>query len=156
MKRYFAVFIALYAVVLLYMMFYASGREPSEIAYIQHQPFITIQHFFNDHNTDNQSFIINIFGNIFLFSPFGWLGLCIKKFNRFIPLTVFFLIAISIIESLQYFSGRGVADVDDVFLNTVGMLIGFFIFKYVTWKNIANIKFHFDLLEDNKMTSPVS
>ncbi len=156
MKRYFAVFIALYATVLLYMMFYASGREPSEIAYIQHQPFITIQHFFNDHNIDNQSFIINIFGNIFLFSPFGWLGLCIKKFNRFIPLTVFFLIAISIIESLQYFSGRGVADVDDVFLNTVGMLIGFFIFKYVTWKNIANIKFHFDLLEDNKMTSPVS
>ena len=53
MKRYFAVFIALYTVVLLYMMFYASGREPSEISYIQHQPFITIQHFFNDNNIDN-------------------------------------------------------------------------------------------------------
>lgn len=150
MKRYFAVFIALYTTVLLYMMFYASGREPSEISYIQHQPFITIQHFFNDNNIDNQAFIVNIFGNIFLFSPFGWLGLCIKKFNRFVPITLFFLIGISIIESIQYMSGRGVADIDDVFLNTIGMLIGFVLFKYATWKNIANIKVHFELLDSKK------
>jgi len=150
MKRYFAVFIALYTTVLLYMMFYASGREPSEISYIQHQPFITIQHFLNDNNIDNQAFIVNIFGNIFLFSPFGWLGLCIKKFNRFVPITLFFIVAISIIESIQYFSGRGVADVDDVFLNTLGMLIGFVLFKYATWKNIANIKVHFELIDSSK------
>ncbi|KUJ50253.1 VanZ family protein [Chryseobacterium sp. JAH] len=153
MKRYFAVFIALYSIVLLYMMFYASGREPSEISYIQHQPFITIQHFFNDNNIDNQAFIINIFGNIFLFSPFGWLGLCIKKFNRFVHISLFFLIAISIIESIQYMTGRGVADVDDIFLNTIGMLFGFILFKYATWKNIANIKFHFDLIEPKRHIS---
>lgn len=155
MKKYFAVFITVYTIVLLYMMFYASGREPSEIAYFQHKPFITIQNFFENNNIDNQDFIINIFGNIFLFSPFGWLGLCIKKFNRFLPITIFFLVAISIIESLQYFSGRGVADIDDVFLNTFGMLLGFVLFKYATWKNIANIRFHFDLLEKGKL-SPVS
>lgn len=155
MKKYFAVFITVYTIVLLYMMFYASGREPSEIAYFQHKPFITIQNFFENNNIDNQDFIINIFGNIFLFSPFGWLGLCIKKFNRFLPITLFFLVAISLIESLQYFSGRGVADVDDVFLNTFGMLLGFVLFKYATWKNIANIRFHFDLLEKGKLT-PVS
>ncbi|WP_312088645.1 VanZ family protein [Chryseobacterium sp.] len=155
MKKYFAVFITVYTIVLLYMMFYASGREPSEIAYFQHKPFITIQNFFENNNIDNQDFIINIFGNIFLFSPFGWLGLCIKKFNRFLPITLFFLVAISLIESLQYFSGRGVADIDDVFLNTFGMLLGFVLFKYATWKNIANIRFHFDLSEKGKL-SPVS
>lgn len=155
MKKHFAVFITVYTIVLLYMMFYASGREPSEIAYFQHKPFITIQNFFENNNIDNQDFIINIFGNIFLFSPFGWLGLCIKKFNRFLPITIFFLVAISLIESLQYFSGRGVADIDDVFLNTFGMLLGFVLFKYATWKNIANIRFHFDLLEKGKL-SPVS
>lgn len=155
MKKHFAVFITVYTIVLLYMMFYASGREPSEIAYFQHKPFITIQNFFENNNIDNQDFIINIFGNIFLFSPFGWLGLCIKKFNRFLPITLFFLVAISLIESLQYFSGRGVADIDDVFLNTFGMLLGFVLFKYATWKNIANIRFHFDLLEKGKL-SPVS
>ncbi|MFL9835744.1 VanZ family protein [Chryseobacterium terrae] len=149
MKRYFAVFIALYAVVLLYMMFYASGREPSEISYLQLKPFITIEHFFTGNNIKAEAFLVNIFGNVFLFSPFGWLGLCIKKFNSFVPATVFFLIAISIIESTQYITGRGVADIDDVFLNTMGMLIGFFLFKYATWKNIANIQFHFKLLENN-------
>jgi len=63
------------------------------------------------------------------------------------------LVAISIIESIQYISGRGVADVDDVFLNTLGMLIGFFLFKYAKWKNIANIRFHFDLLDGKKRVS---
>ena len=156
MKRYFAVFIAFYSIILLYMMFYASGREPSEISYIQHQPFITIQHFFNDHNVDNQAFIVNIFGNIFLFSPFGWLGVCVKKFNHFLPITIFFLIAITIIESLQYITGRGVADIDDIFLNTLGMLLGFFLFKFAAWKNIANIKLHFDLRDNKRKVSTSS
>lgn len=50
-------------------------------------------------------------------------------------------------------SGRGVADVDDVFLNTLGMLLGYVLFKYATWKNIANIKFHFDLRENKTIIS---
>lgn len=153
MKRYFAVFIALYTLILLYMMFYASGREPSGISYLQLKPFITIEHFFTGDDINKEAFLVNIFGNVFLFSPFGWLGLCIKKFNRFIPITVFFLIAISIIESIQYITGRGVADIDDIFLNTVGMLIGFVLFKYATWKNIANIRFHFGLFEEKRKLS---
>lgn len=144
MKRYFAVFIALYTIVLLYMMFYASGREPSGISYIQLQPFITIDHFFND-DVEENAFAVNIIGNIFLFSPFGWLGLCINKFNRFFPITLFFIVAISIVESAQYITGRGVADIDDIVLNTFGMMIGFVMYKYVTFKNFANISDHFDI-----------
>lgn len=148
MKRYFAVFIIIYTFFLLYMMFFGSGRESSDVSYLQMQPFITIEKFFNDAKVAREDFLVNILGNIFVFSPFGWLGLCLKKFNNFIPATVYFLIIITTIETIQYISGRGVADIDDVFLNTIGMLIGFFIFKYVTWKNIANIRFHFDLLEE--------
>lgn len=155
MKRYFAVFIALYTIVLLYMMFYASGREPSGISYIQLQPFITIDHFFNDDNVDNNAFAVNIVGNIFLFSPFGWLGLCIKKLNKFIPITLFFLFAISTIESAQYITGRGVADIDDIVLNTFGMLLGFFVYKFVTFKNIANICQHFDLEKKTKSITTI-
>lgn len=154
MKRYFAVFIALYTVVLLYMMFYASGREPSNISYLQTKPFSTILQFVTGSNVNRLDFVINIFGNVFLFSPFGWLGLQVKMFNRLKPITLFFLLAITIIESLQYMTGRGVADIDDVFLNTFGMLLGFAIFKYATWKNVANICFHFDTLEVPKSLSP--
>lgn len=149
MRRYFVVFISLYTIFLLYMMFFASGREASEISYLQMRPFITIEHFFTD-DVDNEAFLVNIIGNVCVFSPFGWLGLCIRRFNSLVSITAFFLITITIIESIQYISGRGVADVDDVFLNTIGMCIGFLLYKYATWKNIANIKFHFDIPEDRK------
>ncbi|WP_262151116.1 VanZ family protein [Chryseobacterium foetidum] len=149
MRRYFVVFISLYTIFLLYMMFFASGREASEVSYLQMRPFITIQHFFTD-DVDSEAFLVNIIGNVFVFSPFGWLGLCVRRFNSLVPITGFFLVVITIIESIQYISGRGVADIDDVFLNTLGMCIGFILFKYATWKNIANIRFHFELLEDRK------
>jgi len=149
MKRYFAVFISLYTLFLLYMMFFGAGREASEISYLQIRPFTTIEHFFTD-DVDSDDFLLNIIGNVFVFSPFGWLGLCIKKFNSLVLITTFFLVIISLVETTQYFSGRGVADIDDVFLNTMGMGLGFVLYKYATWKNIANIRFHFELCEYEK------
>lgn len=151
MKRYFAVFIIFYTIFLLYMMFFGSGREASEVSYIQMEPFMTIQKFFTDTKVNNEDFIVNIIGNIFVFSPFGWLGLCLKKFNKLIPTSFYFLLIITTVESVQYLTGRGVADIDDIFLNTFGMLLGFILFKYATWKNIANIKFHFQLSEKSSM-----
>lgn len=151
MKRYFAVGITLYTLFLLYMMFFASGREASEISYLQLKPFITIEKFFKDTHIGKEDFLVNIIGNVFVFSPFGWLGLCIRKFNHLVPAAFFFLIIISSIETLQYFTGRGVADIDDVLLNSTGMLIGFLLFKYATWKNIANIRFHFQLLDEKSL-----
>ena len=44
------------------------------------------------------------------------------------------------IELAQYYTARGTADVDDVFLNTFGMLIGYIILQIVTKLNIANIR----------------
>lgn len=101
------------------MMFFGAGREASEISYLQMRPFTTIEHFFTD-DVDNDDFLLNIIGNVFVFSPFGWLGLCIKKFNSLVLITTFFLVIISLVETTQYFSRRGVADIDDVFLNTMG------------------------------------
>ena len=150
MKRYFAVFIFLYTLFLLYMMFFASGREASEISYLQMRPFITIRHFFTD-DVDGEAFMVNIIGNVLVFSPFGWLGLCLRRFNSFIPITISFLFTITVIETIQYFSGRGVADIDDVLLNTVGMCLGYMFYKYATWKNIANIKFHFEIFDEKKV-----
>ncbi|WP_312391664.1 VanZ family protein [Chryseobacterium sp.] len=149
MKKHFAVLISVYAVFLLYMMFFGSGREASDCFYLQLKPFNTIRMFFTDSRVQETDFIINIIGNVFVFSPFGWLGLCIRKFNKFFPITFFFIITITLIELTQSYTGRGVADVDDVFLNTLGMIIGFILFKYATWKNLANIRSHFELYDKN-------
>ncbi|MCS3533107.1 VanZ family protein [Chryseobacterium sp. JUb7] len=145
MKRNFAVLITLYSIFLLYMMFFASGRQASDNTYFQLIPFNTIHIFFADTHIHKEDFLVNIIGNVFVFSPFGWLGLCVNRFNKIVPITQFFLFVIITIEITQSITGRGVADIDDVFLNTLGMLIGFYIFKFVTFKNIANIRFHFDL-----------
>lgn len=151
MKRYFAVFIIFYSLFLFYMMFFGSGREASHISYIQTEPLITIKKFFTDSSIGKGDFLINIVGNIFVFSPFGWLGLYFKKFNKLLSTTFYFLLIITFVETLQYITGRGVADVDDIFLNTFGMLIGFILFKYATWKNIANIRIHSKLLEQKTL-----
>ncbi|MFP3592995.1 VanZ family protein [Chryseobacterium sp. SIMBA_038] len=145
MKRFFAVLITIYTILLLYMMFIGCDRETSSTSYFQLIPFKTIHHFFCDDHIHRQTFLINIIGNIFVFSPFGFLGLSIKKLNKIIPTTLSFIISISLIELIQSITGRGVADIDDVFLNTLGMLLGYFIFKYAAWKNIANIRTYFDL-----------
>lgn len=120
-----------YTLALLYMMFYGPGREASDVSYLQINPFQTIRHFLHD-RVRFSDFAINIFGNIFVFSPFGLLGLVSKQFLKFSIILPFFMLTIIGIESTQYYTGRGTADVDDVFLNTLGMLLGFFALKFVT------------------------
>ena len=71
-----------------------------------------------------KTIIINIFGNILMFVPFGFLGIVFTKLNNF-----WILILDFIVESLQYFTRLGVFDIDDVILNTVGAAIGFWIYR---------------------------
>ena len=78
-----------------------------------------------------KTIIINIFGNILIFVPFGFLGIVFPKLNQFWSLILDFLFAIIILESFQYFTRLGVFDIDDVILNTVGVAIGFGIYKWL-------------------------
>lgn len=124
MKRYYAPLLGFYTIFLLYMMFYGSGREAGPIGYLQLQPFETINMFFKS-KVEAQHFAVNIIGNIVVFMPFGWMGLISQKYFSFPKLLIGFPIAIAIIELTQYWSHRGTADVDDLFLNTLGMILGF-------------------------------
>lgn len=128
MKRYYAPLLIFYTLFLLYMMFYGCGRVAGEIGYIQLKPFKTIKYFLGD-NIAIQKFAVNIIGNILVFIPFGWLSLWSRKKFSLPKLIVGFPIAVAIIEMVQYFSGRGTADVDDLFLNTFGMLLGYLLLK---------------------------
>lgn len=139
MKRYYAVLIGFYTIFLLYMMFYGCGRHP-DYGFLQLNPFQSIKYFLNYHQVFSQTFMVNIIGNILVFIPYGWLGILDKRFNR-LPLLLFVFISwISMIELAQLYTARGTADVDDVFLNTFGMLIGYSILKLVTKLNLANIR----------------
>jgi len=139
MKRYYAVLIPFYTIFLLYMMFYGCGRHP-EFGFLQLNPLQSITYFLRYNKFFSEAFMVNIVGNILVFIPFGWLGLIIKKLNNLPLLFFLFISGISIIELAQYYTARGTADVDDVFLNTFGMLIGYVGYKLATWLNIANIR----------------
>ena len=131
-------------------MFYGCGRHP-EFGILQLNPLQSITYFLRYNDYFSQKFMVNIVGNILVFIPFGWLGLLLKKLNNLSLLLFLFISGISIIELAQYYTARGTADVDDVFLNTFGMLMGYFVLKLATLFNIGNIRF-----ELNYETSNVS
>lgn len=130
-NRYYPVFINVYTVWILYLLFFASFRySPAILFEIKTVPFETI----NEYSTKvilwnkTQAFE-NIFGNIILFIPYGFLGILYPKLNQFKWLLLAFFLIINIIEFSQYFFKRGYADIDDVILNTSGAIIGFVIYK---------------------------
>lgn len=139
MKRYYAVLISFYTVFLLYMMFYGCGRHP-DYGFLQLNPFQSIKYFLTYHEFFSQKFLVNIVGNILVFIPYGWMGILHKRFNNLAFLLFVFISWISMIEWAQLYTARGTADIDDVFLNTFGMLIGYGLLQLATKLNFANIR----------------
>ena len=86
-----------------------------------------------------ESFIVNIFGNILAFAPFGFLLPIITPENRkWIKLALITFLFSLTIELLQLVFKVGIFDVDDLLMNTLGGLLGYFIFTIVNelWKRI--------------------
>lgn len=73
---------------------------------------------------------IYIIENIVMFIPLGvflrWYGL--KHFRMGIPLIIGFS---TLIEMMQYLTGRGRMEVDDIMTNTIGGFMGFILMKLV-------------------------
>lgn len=130
-NHYYAPFINIYTVWILYLLFFASFRDFPVVPFeIKIMPFNTISTYFKEViNYDKPEFIKNIVGNIILFIPFGFLGILYTKLDQLIWLLITFFITINILEFSQYYFNRGMADVDDVILNTLGVIIGYVIYR---------------------------
>lgn len=82
-----------------------------------------------------QPFIINFLGNICIFIPIGFLlPLLWRKFNRFWKITLIGLGISLFIEITQLTQYRS-SDVDDLWLNTLGSMIGYAIYFFAK-KNV--------------------
>lgn len=74
--------------------------------------------------------VVNLVGNVVMFIPLGiFLPLIWPKLRAFLLLLLFSLFLIIMIEVLQYFTGLGSCDIDDLLLNLPGVVIGFLISK---------------------------
>lgn len=71
----------------------------------------------------NKTVFINIIGNIIIFIPLGVL-LSIYRQNLFVSIMIIIAIIIAI-ESMQYFTKRGIFDILDILLNMIGSILGY-------------------------------
>ncbi|QQQ30497.1 VanZ family protein [Chryseobacterium indoltheticum] len=134
LKKFYKFIILPYTIFLLYLMFFGMGRFRNEDHIVRIKPIISTVWFIQE--TISWFDIIKIvLGNVVMFIPFGFLGWIFPQLNNLKNLIITFVSVIVIVEALQYFSRLGVFDVDDVILNTFGVLLGW------QMKRILEIKF---------------
>ena len=129
-RKIYHILIFPYTIFLLYLMFLGFGREQHEANIVRLLPLVSTI-LFVQNTTSWESIIINLFGNIIMFIPFGFLGWLNGKYFSFKKLIVDFLSALIILEALQYLTRLGVFDIDDLALNSLGVWIGFQMRKFI-------------------------
>ncbi len=84
------------------------------------------------HTPDHLYWFMQIFLNIFLFVPFGFLLPCTHmRFRNWMTTVSLGWLMSGLIEMMQYITGRGVMEVDDVIHNTLGALCGFVLYEII-------------------------
>jgi glycopeptide antibiotics resistance protein len=117
-----------YFIILIYAVFFARRRRHLSVRYVNIVPFKNLINEFRllnlKESRDVFNYFSNLLGNIALFMPYSFILIVLfdNKNDKSLLLSAF-LISVSI-ELLQYLFCVGVADVDDVLLNTFGALAG--------------------------------
>jgi glycopeptide antibiotics resistance protein len=133
----------LYVSVLIYIVFLLPRRQEltshADTGYIHLTPFkntIDSYYLLQGHSLEARLlfFCINFFGNIALFIPLPIL--LIQLFKQSDPKLIIGTGAIIsiVIEVLQYYWRIGIPDIDDVLLNIIGVVVGFFLENF--WHDI--------------------
>lgn len=130
-NKYYPPLINIYTVWILYMMFFAGYRGDSlpGSSGVRAIPFESIHFLLYDSGYVPLEKYKNIVGNIILFMPYGFLGIMYHQLQKYKYLFVLFFVIINILEFSQCFFSRGFAELDDVMMNTLGMTLGFLIYK---------------------------
>lgn len=132
-KRWTLILLILYFLVLVYVCFFseAYGRaEPSDTYHYNLIPFREIARFYIYRDVVGiRAFVLNLFGNVFAFMPFGLFIAILFKRKRHLKniLRMTFLLSLGI-EIIQLLTRTGSFDVDDLILNTLGGVLGFLLF----------------------------
>lgn len=93
-------------------------------------PFSTIAHYFSP--TERLEYAIpNLLGNFVLFMPFGFiLPIMNSRYNKLSKIALVTLILSLSIEIIQMIGCLGYFDIDDLLLNTLGAITGFWILVF--------------------------
>lgn len=128
------IFFYLYIIIMFYFVLLSEryGRETGyQTSHVNLVLFKEIQRFWNYRQLlSPEAVITNLFGNVFAFSPFGFMIPIISKRAKGVIAAVFSTFLFSLlIETCQLITKVGVFDVDDLLLNTTGGLIGYLVYR---------------------------
>ena len=96
------------------------------------QPLATVKLYLHALSNESlrQEALINLFGNILLFLPYGYLlPKLFPSCRKAVLLLALTLLVILAVETLQLLTLRGIFDVDDILLNVLGVFS-----CYVLWR----------------------
>ncbi len=128
-KLLFGFLFLIYLAFLFYVLFFAEafGRVVGSRRY-NLTLFHEIGRFYGLRRENPISFFINIFGNVLAFMPFGFFlpRLFEKCKSAFVTMGYSFLFSLTV-EFIQLIFKVGCFDIDDLFLNTIGGLLGFLV-----------------------------
>lgn len=123
-----------YLILLFYVLFFSEdyGRTMEERSYSYNlMLFQEIKRFWNyRHQVGFRAMFLNIYGNVLCFLPFGAILPVLSKRCRYLAAITLLSFEFSLlVETVQLITKVGTFDVDDLFLNTIGGILGYFIFK---------------------------
>ncbi len=135
----FRILFGVYIVLLVYFLFFAEMLGRTNINRTYHYNLILFKEI--------KRFIIyrrqlgiaavfsNLAGNILIFTPFGFLlPVMGRKFRSFFQVTLLSLELSFAVECVQLITKTGSFDVDDLFLNTIGGMLGYAVYAAVQHK----------------------
>lgn len=122
----------IYIVFSVYLLFYGFYRSDGVIRNypVNLQPFSTIRQYIEGKDHFNLiTWFNNLFGNVLLFMPFGFLlPYLIKPLHHWFIIACCSFLFSSAIEITQRYNRVGSFDVDDIILNTAGGIVGYLLF----------------------------
>lgn len=129
-SRLTKILFVIYIIILVYFLFFSEryGRVSGSEEYRYNlKLFYEIKRFIiYRRELGWESFIVNIFGNIFAFAPFGFaLPIISPKNKKFLNIFLLSFELTLTIEVMQLLLKVGIFDVDDIFLNTLGGIVGY-------------------------------
>ena len=131
---------ALYCIVMIWLLFLQRLGSVAPMGRYNLVPLDTVRLYVrllqhSESLSQRNSAIANLAGNVVLFIPFGiFIPLMVSWQQKFLPFVILTTGLLLLVELLQYVTGLGALDVDDMILNFCGVMIGR-IFWRLLWKN---------------------
>lgn len=137
-RRVSTALFTLYLLLLFYVLFFSEdyGRTMEERSYSYNLVlFQEIRRFWNyREQVGMRAMFLNIYGNVLCFLPFGAILPVLNRRCRYLLAITLLSFEFSLlVETVQLITKVGTFDVDDLFLNTVGGILGYLLFKFCNY-----------------------